>query len=138
MLVEIIVATDNHPGGWLQGILDGDDLYWVNGLTLLEVASALRKLVGQDKVDADLAHEALRWLSGLVVKRKPIGQPEMARIWELRTSVTAYDAAYLALTEALQAETGGKICFVTADRKLARSPAVKCPVRLYTGQRPLD
>jgi predicted nucleic acid-binding protein len=56
----------------------------------------------------------------------------MARIWELRDSVTPYDAAYLAITERLQAVTGGQACLATADRKLARSPAVRCPVELYT------
>lgn len=133
MLVEIIVASDDQPSRWLRDVLDGDDLYWVGGLTALEVASALRKLVAQGKVDADLAGDGLRWLSGLVVKHKPIGQPEMARIWELRNSVTAYDAAYLALTETVQSETGGRVCLVTADRKLANSPAVKCPLKLYAG-----
>ncbi len=132
LLVEIIVASDDRPGRWLRDVLDGDDIYWVEGLTVLEVASALRKLVGRGKVDADLASDGLRWLTGLVVKHKPIGQPEMARIWELRDSVTSYDAAYLALTEALQSETGGRVCLATADRKLARSPAVTCPVELYT------
>ena len=133
MLVEIIVASDDRPSQWLRDLLDGDDLFWVDGLTPLEVASALRKLVAGGNVDADLARDGLRWLTGLVVKHKPIGQPEMARIWELRESVTTYDAAYLALTEALQAETGGQVCLVTGDRKLANSPAVKCPVELYTG-----
>lgn len=65
------------------------------------------------------------------MKHTPIGQSEMARIWELRVSVTPYDAAYLALTEGAQAETGGRPCLATADGKLARAPAVRCPVELH-------
>ena len=131
LLVEVIVAPDDDASRWLRDLLDGDDLYWVPGLTPLEVASALRKLVARGQVDADLASEGLRWLSALLVKHTPIGQSEMARIWELRDSVTPYDAAYLALTERVQAETGGQACLATADGKLARSPAVRCPVELY-------
>lgn len=134
ILVELLVASDDRPSRWLRDLLHGDDLYWVPGLTPLEVASALRKLVARDQVDADLAGEGLRWLSSLVVKHTPVGQSEMARIWELRDSITPYDAAYLALTERLQAETGGEACLATADGKLARSPAVRCPVQLYASE----
>lgn len=38
------------------------------------------------------------------------------RIWELRENLTAYDAAYVALAEALSAP------LVTRDRKLATAP----------------
>ena len=85
-------------------------------------------------MDLDLASDGLRWLDALVVKYTPIGQVEMARIWEMRTSVTPYDAAYLAITARVQADTGGRVCLVTADAKLAPSPAVRCPVELYTAE----
>ena len=87
LLVEVIVASDDHASRWLRDLLDGDDVYWVPGLTPLEVASALRKLVARGQVDADPASEGLRWLSALLVKHTPIGQSEMAGIWELRDSV---------------------------------------------------
>lgn len=41
--------------------------------------------------------------------------PLRARIWELRHELTAYDAAYLALAEAL-----GEAVLLTADAGLAR------------------
>jgi predicted nucleic acid-binding protein len=42
-------------------------------------------------------------------------QDLLQRIWELRASLTAYDGAYVALAEALDAP------FLTCDSKLARS-----------------
>jgi len=39
----------------------------------------------------------------------------LPRVWELRTSVTAYDAVYLALAEVLEAP------LLTLDRRLARA-----------------
>lgn len=132
VFVEVIVSVDGRPRRWLLDVLDGDDIYWVEGLTLLEVASALRKLERRGSVDEDVASAGLRWLANLVVKHKPLGQAEMIRVWELRHSVTPYDAAYLALAESLQSGTGGNACFVTADAKLAQAPGILCPVELYT------
>jgi predicted nucleic acid-binding protein len=46
------------------------------------------------------------------------------RVWELRENVTSYDAAYVALAEALEAP------LLTADARLARATGVRCPVEL--------
>jgi predicted nucleic acid-binding protein len=52
--------------------------------------------------------------------------PFIERIWTLRSNVSAFDAAYLALAEALDAPV------VTADAKLARAPGHHARVELYT------
>ena len=44
--------------------------------------------------------------------------------WELRDNLTVYDAAYVALAEALDAVS------VTADVRLARAPGVRCDVEV--------
>lgn len=46
----------------------------------------------------------------------------LARIWELRENLSAYDASYVALAEAL---TCG---LVSADARLARSPGPRCAI----------
>lgn len=48
----------------------------------------------------------------------------MRRAYELRTNVTAYDAAYVPLAETLGCD------LVTADRRLAGAPGPRCRVRL--------
>jgi predicted nucleic acid-binding protein len=44
------------------------------------------------------------------------------RIWELRDNVSAYDAGYVALAEALGCG------LLTADGRLAGAPGVRCPI----------
>jgi predicted nucleic acid-binding protein len=48
----------------------------------------------------------------------------MRRAYELRSNVTAYDAAYVALAEILDCE------LVTADRRLAAAPGPRCAIRV--------
>jgi predicted nucleic acid-binding protein len=51
--------------------------------------------------------------------------PLVPRIWELKENLTAYDAAYVALAEALDAP------LVTMDERLARAPGIRAAVELY-------
>ena len=46
----------------------------------------------------------------------------LGRIWELRDNVSAYDATYVGVAEALEAP------LVTADGRLARAPGPRCTV----------
>lgn len=50
------------------------------------------------------------------------------RAYELRANVTAYDAAYVALAEALGCE------LLTADQRLAGATGPRCPVRVLPEQ----
>ncbi len=47
------------------------------------------------------------------------------RIWSLRDNLTAYDAAYVALAEALDAP------LVTLDARLASAPGIRAAVEVY-------
>lgn len=80
----------------------------------LEMAQVLRRQVESNNLSPDRAAQALDdWLD-LDVKRYPHAAL-LSRIWELRKNLTAYDAAYIALAEGLDAS------LLTCDRKLARS-----------------
>ncbi len=70
------------------------------------------------------ASEALGDFAALNVVRYP-HLPLVERIWTLRSNVSVFDAAYLALAEALDAPV------VTADAKLARAPGHHARVELY-------
>lgn len=51
-------------------------------------------------------------------------EPLVHRIWQLRGNLTAYDAAYVALAEALRAP------LLTCDSKLAAAPGTKARIEL--------
>ena len=78
----------------------------------LEVAQALRRLAAAGTLVPGRASEALEDFADFPVHRYP-HTPLIPRVWELRGSLTAYDAAYVALAEALDAP------LVTCDRKIA-------------------
>lgn len=82
-------------------------------LAVIETASVLRAWVARDGVSEQRAAAALADLADLPALRWP-GEPLLPRIWELRGTVTAYDASYVALAELLDAD------LLTADRRLAR------------------
>ncbi|MBI4310368.1 MAG: type II toxin-antitoxin system VapC family toxin [Chloroflexi bacterium] len=89
----------------------------------LEVTQTLRSLLFRQEVTASRCREALEVLQDMRIVRHP-HRPYLARIWELRASITAYDAAYVALAEALGAPLW------TRDGKLARAVGHRASVEL--------
>ena len=75
-----------------------------------ETLNALRKLALRGTVTTRRATEAVADLANLRLVRYP-HEPLRARMWELRDRLTAYDAAYVALAQAL-----GGARLMTADR----------------------
>lgn len=90
----------------------------------LEVAQALRRLVFRGVLPTSRAQEALEDYGNLRVRRYPHLRL-LARIWELRSNLTVFDAAYVALAEALNAP------LITADAALARAPTHAARVEVY-------
>ncbi|NIM52460.1 MAG: PIN domain-containing protein [Gemmatimonadales bacterium] len=81
----------------------------------VEVALALRRYVQARTISTDRAELALEHLGQLGVTRH--GHEELLpRIWALRDNLTAYDAAYVVLAEALAAP------LLTLDTRLAEAP----------------
>ena len=78
----------------------------------LEVAHSLRRY---DRRGDERAATALHRFRLIPITRFDHG-PLLPRIWELRHNLTAYDAAYVALAEAIRAP------LFTSDRKIATAP----------------
>ncbi|MBK9178278.1 MAG: type II toxin-antitoxin system VapC family toxin [Acidimicrobiales bacterium] len=89
----------------------------------LEVTSAWRRLASAGDLDQRRANLALADLRALRIERVP-HTPLLDRCWELRTGLTIYDAAYVALAEALDA------VLITLDRRLANAPGPRCPIEI--------
>lgn len=87
------------------------------------VDSVLRGWVSRDEVSEHRAAAALEDQRDLPARRWP-AEVLLDRMWELRLNVTAHDASYVALAEALDAE------LLTADQRLARGieGIATCPV----------
>jgi predicted nucleic acid-binding protein len=86
-----------------------------------EVAHALRAQALRGLLTPEQARDALGLWARLGVRRFPaVGL--LPRIWELRANLSAYDATYVALAEALGTE------LVTADARLAQAPGPTCPI----------
>jgi predicted nucleic acid-binding protein len=100
-----------------------DELLAAPELVDLEVASVLRRLQLNSKLAVGRAELALTDLAALPMERAP-HRPLLFRCWSLRKNLTVYDAAYVALAEALAAT------LLTADAALARSARRTCSVEL--------
>jgi predicted nucleic acid-binding protein len=90
----------------------------------VEVVSALRRVVSSGEAPAIRASEAIDDLLALPVTRHAHG-PLMLRVWQLREMVTAYDATYLALAEAL---SDSPAALLTTDAGFASAIAASSDV----------
>lgn len=99
----------------MESGLVGREHEWLHAPKLIEpeTINALRRLVAAGHVSERRASEAVRDLASVRVLRCPHA-PLRERVWELRHRLTAYDATYLALAEALEEST-----LLTADGGLA-------------------
>jgi predicted nucleic acid-binding protein len=86
-------------------------------LLVVEVLSALRRVVAAGEASTARADEAVTDLLDLPVERYP-HDVLARRIWALRDNFSAYDAAYLALAETV---TDGGAPLLTADARFARA-----------------
>jgi predicted nucleic acid-binding protein len=80
----------------------------------VETAQVIRRYAANAEIDAGRGRAALADLADFPLRRYP-HDFLLPRIWDLRNNLTAYDAAYVALAEALDAP------LLTRDRRLAAS-----------------
>lgn len=108
-MTELLLQTG--LGGRVERRLLRDENLHAPHVLDVEVLSALRRLVRMGDLPAARAEEAIEDLQLLLLARH--GHDDLLpRAWELRQNITAYDAVYVALAEALDA------ALVTCDRAL--------------------
>ena len=115
-VVELLLATEQ--GRSIADRIDDPTLgLHAPHLVDIEVAQTLRRYVRDGALAPVSASAALDDLHALDLERHA-HEPLLDRIWSLRQNLTAYDAVYVALAEALDAT------LLTCDRKLARAPGI--------------
>jgi len=89
----------------------------------VEVTQVLRRYSLQGQITPERGSESLADLADLPLTRYPHG-PLLERAWEMRESVSMYDAVYLVLAEALEAP------LVTCDARIARAHGHRAQVQV--------
>ena len=123
-LLEFLLQTPRGIRVEARLYRDGDELHSPH-LVDVEVTQGLRRLVGSGEVSADRAGEAIEDLIDLDLHRH--GHLDLlTRGWKLRENLTAYDAMYIALAEALDATV------LTCDTRLAKAPRHPARIEVRT------
>lgn len=121
-VVLVAMAFDDDNGEVARRALGRDAVGSPHHLDV-EVVNGLRRLVRLGNVDLDRATLAIEDLRTIDIVRTPL-EHLLARIWALRDNVSAYDAAYVALAEALDCT------LVTSDGRLANASGIRCTVEV--------
>jgi predicted nucleic acid-binding protein len=104
-------------------VFGGKDEIHAPHLADVEVVQGLRRLVRTGEVSAGRAAGAIADLTDLDLLRHP-HLDLLGRVWKLRDNISAYDAAYVALAEAIDAP------IVTCDRALAKAPGHRARIEV--------
>ena len=121
-VLAVALADDGPDGEAARTRLRGETLA-APELVDLEIASVLRRQNRVGMLDSRRAELALADLGALPIRRAA-HLPLLPRCWELRDNLTTYDAAYVALAEALDAT------LLTGDRRLAHAAGPTCTIEL--------
>lgn len=89
----------------------------------VEIAQGLRRLVRTGEVSSDRAEDVIADLTDLDLHRHA-HLDLLDRAWKLRDNISAYDAMYVALAEAIEAP------IVTCDSPLAKAPGHRARIEV--------
>lgn len=121
-LVDTLTAA---PGtDLLRTRMAGDELH-APQLLDYEVVSALRGLALAGHLSQARAEDALTDYEDLVIERWPAADALRRRTFQLRHNLSAYDAAYVALAEALECP------LLTRDARIGKTAGHMVPVEVH-------
>jgi predicted nucleic acid-binding protein len=117
------LVDDGDAGNAARTALARDEHWAAPDHLIIEVVSVIRGRHFGGKLSDGRAADALAALGQLSIDQVDI-VPQLARVWELRSNLSAYDAGYVAVAEALGCP------LVTADAKLANASGPRCEIVL--------
>ena len=120
-IVDVLLADDPKP--LLEERVSGGDLHAPH-LIDVEFLHVVRRFVAIGGITVERAMGTRSDFAALPITRYPQG-PLLDRMWDLRENLTAYDAAFVALSEALD------VPLVTTDARLAASPSHRATIEVY-------
>lgn len=121
-ILDAIAAREPAPGLIERLAADGD--LHAPHLIDVEVLHALRRMALRKQITAERAADARADFAETALLRYP-HEPLSDRIWELRHNLSAYDAAFVALAETLQAP------LLTCDARLASASGHDAQIELF-------
>jgi predicted nucleic acid-binding protein len=121
-LLEMLLRTQ-RADQLMERALEPSERMHAPHLLDVEVTQVLRRLVQRKEITTARAAEAIDDLNNLIIERHA-HQALVPRIWQLRDSLTAYNGAYVALAEALDAP------LLTCDAKLAGAHGHRATIEL--------
>ncbi len=121
-VLEALAARDPTPG-LVERLAEDGDLHGPH-LMDTELLHALRRMNINHQISTERAEDARGDFAELALVRYP-HRPLNDRVWELRHNITAYDATFIALAEALSAP------LITCDARLASAPGHNAQIELY-------
>jgi predicted nucleic acid-binding protein len=121
-LLELLLQTS--LGARVEARLFGEeDELHAPHLLDVEIAQGLRRLVRAGEVSSGRAEEAIADLTDLDLHRHA-HLDLLNRAWKLRDNISAYDAMYVALAEAIEAP------IITCDSPLAKAPGHRARIEV--------
>lgn len=117
------VGDDGHHGSAARTVMRQERDLAAPDLVDVETVSVLRRRWIAGDLTARRFCTAITDLGELAISRHPT-LPFMTRAYELRSSITPYDAAYIGLAEVLGC------ALLTADARLAAAPGPLCEIRV--------
>lgn len=110
VLIDFLLSSAAHPT--IPALIERQETLAAPAVIDLEVTQVLRRLLLAKMITPALGEEALTDFLALRIDRFTATEM-LPRIWGLRNNISAYDAAYVVLAEALDAP------LYTRDAKLA-------------------
>lgn len=119
----VAALVDGGPvGTWAADRMQAEPLVAPH-LMPAEVANVLRRAESAGEISPDVASMAHADLLALPIVLFPY-EPFADRVWQLRATVTSYDAWYVALAEVFE------VTLATVDRRLSRASGPRCSFAL--------